>query len=181
MEFWKNPFQVRTGSATIKVGALTLAPVAPLMLITQKSSPTGFEIGSFEVDGDAVGFFAMPSSKSCFANDQAMGELGQDGKQPLLAAFWWVAERSNKQEANMEIELKEAKGKKARKGKGKMRVESEVEAALPSLRAAVSVVGGQQPLPSKLDLVLVFLPLLTGKLLDVSTRLMHFLASKYNF
>ena len=57
LAFWKNPFQVRTGSATIKVGALTLSPVAPLMQITQKSSPTGFKIGSFEVDGDAVGFF----------------------------------------------------------------------------------------------------------------------------
>ena len=121
MEFWKNPFQVRTGSATIKVGALTLAPVAPLMQITQKSSPTGFEIGSFEVDGGAVGFFAMPSSKSCFANDQAMGELGQDGKQPLLAAFWWVDERSNKKDANMEIEFKEAKGEKGREREGKGR------------------------------------------------------------
>ena len=91
------------------------------MQITQKSSPTGFEIGSFEVDGDAVGFFAMPSRESCFANDKAMGELGQGGKQPLLAAFWWVDERSIKKEANMEIEFKEAKGEKGREREGKGR------------------------------------------------------------
>ena len=66
-------------------------------------------------------FFAMPSSKSCFANDQAMGELGQGGKQPLLAAFWWVDERSNKKEANMVIEFKEAKGEKGRDREGKGR------------------------------------------------------------
>ena len=52
----------------------------------------------------------MPSGKSVFADDKAMGDLKQDGKQPLLAAFWWVAERSNKKEANMELEFKEAKG-----------------------------------------------------------------------
>ena len=39
----------------------------------------------------------------------------------MLPAFWWVDERSNKKEANMEIEFKEAKREKGRKGKGKER------------------------------------------------------------
>ena len=110
LEFWKNPWQVRTGSAAIHAGALVLAPVVPLMQITTKSSGNGLKIGSFEVDGEAVDFFAVPSSKTCFGDD-TMDKLVQDGKQPLLAAFWWVAEKPNKKEANMEITVKEAKGK----------------------------------------------------------------------
>ena len=110
MEFWKNPWQVRTGSLAIQAGALVLAPVVPLMQITTRSSGNAFKIGSFEVGGEAVDFFAVPSGKSCFG-DATMDKLVQDGKQPLLAAFWWVAEKPNKKEANMEITVKEAKGK----------------------------------------------------------------------
>ena len=55
-------------------------------------------------------FFAVPSAKTCFGDD-TMDKLVEDGKQPLLAAFWWVAEKPNKKEANMEITVKEAKGK----------------------------------------------------------------------
>ena len=62
LDFWKNPFQVRTGSAPIKVGALTLAPVVTLMQITHKSSLCGFKLGSFEVDGDAVDFLPCPQA-----------------------------------------------------------------------------------------------------------------------
>ena len=58
---------------------------------------------------------------------------------------------------------------------------SEVEAGLSSLHAIVAVADEKQPLPSKLDLVLVFLPLVKDTLLTVSTHLMHFLASKCNF
>ena len=39
----------------------------------------------------------------------------------MLAAFWWVYERSIKKEANMEIEFKEAKGEKGREREGKGR------------------------------------------------------------
>ena len=39
----------------------------------------------------------------------------------MLAAFWWVDERSNNKEANMEIEFNEAKGEKGRKGKERER------------------------------------------------------------
>ena len=80
------------------------------MQIAQKSSPAGFKIGSFEVDGEAVDFFAVPPGKACFGDD-TMDKLVEDGKQPLLAAFWWVAEKPNKKEANMEFTFKEAKGK----------------------------------------------------------------------
>ena len=112
LEFWKSPWQVRTGSAAIPVGALVLAPVVPLMQITTKSSGTAFKIGSFGVDGVDVllDFFAVPSAKTPFGDD-TIDKLVQDGKQPLLAAFWWVAEKPNKKEANMEITVKEAKGK----------------------------------------------------------------------
>ena len=65
---------------------------------------------SFEVDGEAVDFFAMPPGLTCFGED-TMHKLVEDGKQPLLAAFWWVAEKPNKKEANMEITVKEARGK----------------------------------------------------------------------
>ena len=109
LEFWKSPWQVRTGSAAIPVGALVLAPVVPLMQITTKSSGNGLKIGSKEVDGEAVDFFAMPPSLTCFGED-TMHKLVEDGKQPLLAAFWWVAEKPNKKEANMEITVKEVKG-----------------------------------------------------------------------
>ena len=110
LEFWKNPWQVRTGSAAIQAGALVLAPVVPLMQITTKSSGTAFKIGSFEVDGEPLDFFAVPSAKTPFGDD-TIHKLVEDGKQPLLAAFWWVAEKPNKKEANMEITVKEAKGK----------------------------------------------------------------------
>ena len=109
MEFWKNPWQVRTGSAAIQAGALVLAPVVPLMQITTKSSGTAFKIGSFEVDGEPLDFFAVPSAKTAFGDD-TIDKLVQDGKQPLLAAFWWVAEKPNKKEANMEIKTILSKG-----------------------------------------------------------------------
>ena len=95
LEFWKSPWQVRTGKAAIQVGALVLAPVVPLMQITTKSSGNGLKIGSFDIDGEAVDFFAVPSGKTCFGDD-TMVKLVEDGKQPLLAAFWWVAEKPNK-------------------------------------------------------------------------------------
>ena len=110
LEFWKNPWQVRTGSAAIQAGALVLAPVVPLMQITTKSSEMGLKIGSFEVDEETVDFFAVPSAKKPFGED-TMDKLVQDGKQPLLAAFWWVTEKPNKKDANMEITAKEVKGK----------------------------------------------------------------------
>ena len=110
LEFWKNPWQVRTGSAAIHAGALVLAPVVPLMQITTKSSEMGLKIGSFEVDEETVDFFVVPSHKKAFGED-TMDKLVQDGKQPLLAAFWWVAEKANKKEANMEITFKDSKGK----------------------------------------------------------------------
>ena len=103
-------WQVRTGSSAIQAGALVLAPVVPLMQITTKSSEMGLKIGSFEVDEETVDFFVVPSHKKAFGED-TMDKLVQDGKQPLLAAFWWVAEKPNKKEANMEIAVKEAKGK----------------------------------------------------------------------
>ena len=70
----------------------------------------GLKIGSFEVDEETVDFFVVPSAKKAFGED-TMYKLVYDGKQPLLAAFWWVAEKPNKKEANMEITVKEAKGK----------------------------------------------------------------------
>ena len=103
-------WQVRTGSSAIQAGALVLAPVVPLMQITTKSSATAFKIGSPLVDEEPLDFFAVPSAKNPFG-DATMGKLVQDGEQPLLAAFWWVAEKPNKKEANMEITVKEAKGK----------------------------------------------------------------------
>ena len=110
LEFWKNPWQVRTGSSAIQAGALVLAPVVPLMQITTKSSATAFKIGSPLVDEEPLDFFAVPSAKNPFG-DATMDKLVQDGKQPLLAAFWWVAEKPNKKEANMEITVKEANGR----------------------------------------------------------------------
>ena len=61
LEFWKNPWQVRTGSAAIQAGALVLAPVVPLMQITTKSSATAFKIGSPLVDEEPLDFFAVPN------------------------------------------------------------------------------------------------------------------------
>ena len=68
------------------------------------------KIGSFEGDEETVDFFVVPSAKKAFGED-TMYKLVYDGKQPLLAAFWWVAEKLNKKEANMEITVKEVKGK----------------------------------------------------------------------
>ena len=110
VEFWKNPWQVRTGSAAIQAGALVLAPVVPLMQITTKSSEMGLKIGSFEVDEETVDFFAEKPNKKPFGED-TLDKLVQDGKQPLLAAFWWVTEKPNKKDANMEMTVKWAKGK----------------------------------------------------------------------
>ena len=61
LEFWKNPWQVRTGSSAIQAGALVLAPVVPLMQITTKSSATAFKIGSPLVDEEPLDFFAVPN------------------------------------------------------------------------------------------------------------------------
>ena len=55
-------------------------------------------------------FFAVQAGKSVFA-DEEKDEKVQQSSKPMLAAFWWVAEKSTKREANMEIEFKEVKGK----------------------------------------------------------------------
>ena len=113
LEFWKTPFQVRTGATAIKIGALTLAPMVPLMQLTTKCTTTAFKLGCFKPeDGEkSINFFAVPTGKSVF-DDGEKDEKEQQSRKPMLAAFWWVAEKSNKREANMEIEFKEVKGKK---------------------------------------------------------------------
>ena len=112
LEFWKTPFQVRTGATAIKKGALILAPMVPLLQLTTKCSSTAFKLGSFKhEDGEMMDYFAVPSNKSVF-DDGEKDEKEQQFRKPMLAAFWWVAEKSTKREANMEIEFKEVKGKK---------------------------------------------------------------------
>ena len=113
LEFWKTPFRVRTGATAIKIGALTLAPMAPLMHLTTKCTTTAFKLGSFEPeDGQkSMEFFAVPTGKSVF-DDGEKDDQELQSRTSMIAAFWWVAEKSNKKEANMEIEFKEVKGNK---------------------------------------------------------------------
>ena len=83
------------------------------MQLTTKCTSTAFKLGSFKPEGGekSMDFFAVPPSKSGF-DDGERDEKEQQSRQPMLAAFWWVAEKSAKREANMEIEFKDVKGKK---------------------------------------------------------------------
>ena len=54
-------------------------------------------------------FFAVPTSKSVF-DDGEKDEKEEQSRTPMLAAFWWVVEKSTKSEANMELGIKEVKG-----------------------------------------------------------------------
>ena len=54
--------------------------------------------------------FAAPTGKTVF-DDGEKDEKEQQSRKPMLAAFWWVAEKSTKSETHMEIEFKEVKGK----------------------------------------------------------------------
>ena len=52
----------------MKIGALTMAPMVPLMQLTTKCTTTAFKLGSFKPeDGQtSMDFFAVPTSKSVF-------------------------------------------------------------------------------------------------------------------
>ena len=97
----------------MKIGALTMAPMVPLMQLTTKCTTTAFKLGCFTPENEekSIAFFAVPTGKSVF-DDGEKDEKEEQSRKPMLAAFWWVAEKSNKREANMEIEFKEVKGHK---------------------------------------------------------------------
>ena len=101
LQFWKKPDQVRTGSIQIPKGKLVLFPAVTLNSIGTKPGAATVSLGSFQVGGKKVAFYATPPSRA--------KEVDEDG---TFCAYYWVSNTSAKEAANMEVHHITSKGVK---------------------------------------------------------------------
>ena len=98
LSFWRHPDQVRT-TKKIKQGQLTLVPVAPLLNLSIKNTPTGsgVSLGTHSIsqdDEEEIEFFVLPPPKP----------TQEDFEEGFVAAFWWVTAATDEEQANMAID-----------------------------------------------------------------------------
>ena len=106
LEFWRRPDMVRTGAKAIAAGQLTLVPRLSLANISAKNNANALSLGTYKIGGKKVEFFATHVPRPPFKADEPM-KIPDDSS---ISAFYWIGTCSVKKDANMAIEMKDAKG-----------------------------------------------------------------------